>query len=241
MSEMIYKDEFVQLYHGRSEEVIPALGLEFDAILGDPPYAMSKDGSMLGFISPNWHEKATHSRGYAGHCPDTYKREMFKVYSAAYEALKMSGLAMNFGGNRTLGQLNMTLEDVGLQTLDIISFNKSGVAKSPTALRPTFELAILSRKGNKKPKHINPKWDIPNTCPVPYARTPGLSHLTPKPLGWIEWAIALLSEPGEIVLDPFVGSGTTLVAARHLGRQAIGIEQDAGYAEEARKRLESGE
>jgi site-specific DNA-methyltransferase (adenine-specific) len=49
--------------------------------------------------------------------------------------------------------------------------------------------------------------------------------------------IEAFSRPDDIVLDPFCGSGSTLLAARILGRRYIGIEMDAGHAETARRRL----
>lgn len=64
-------------------------------------------------------------------------------------------------------------------------------------------------------------------------------HPVPKPLGWMTWLVGLASRPGDIVLDPFAGSGTTGVAAVRLGRRFIGIEKDAGYAALARERIEA--
>jgi site-specific DNA-methyltransferase (adenine-specific) len=62
-------------------------------------------------------------------------------------------------------------------------------------------------------------------------------HTTVKPIKLIAWLIALGSRPGDLVVDPFVGSGTTAIAARIMGREAIGIEQNPEYAEIAEQRL----
>ncbi len=61
-------------------------------------------------------------------------------------------------------------------------------------------------------------------------------HVAQKPLGVMHWIISA-TEPGAIVLDPFIGSGTTLVAAKDLGHQAIGVESDERYCEMAARRL----
>ena len=63
-------------------------------------------------------------------------------------------------------------------------------------------------------------------------------HPCPKPIGWMLWAVNLASRKGETILDPFMGSGTTLVACAKLGRKGIGIEIDPGYFDIACKRVE---
>lgn len=65
----------------------------------------------------------------------------------------------------------------------------------------------------------------------------GLRHDTPKPLALMEWLVRLATPPGGTILDPFAGSGTTLVAARNEGAHAIGIEQHEPYARIAAHRL----
>jgi len=63
-------------------------------------------------------------------------------------------------------------------------------------------------------------------------------HPCPKSLPWALWLLERASKPGSIVLDPFLGSGTTAVACKKLGRNFIGIEKEPAYVEIAKKRLE---
>ena len=69
----------------------------------------------------------------------------------------------------------------------------------------------------------------------------GNVHPTVKPLKLMSYLITLTTRPGDTVLDPFVGSGTTVVAAKQLGRKGIGIEREAEYAEIARARVDAAE
>lgn len=62
-------------------------------------------------------------------------------------------------------------------------------------------------------------------------------HPSQKPLALMEWLVATYSNPGDLILDPFMGSGTTGVAAVKLGRKFIGIEIDEGYFEIAKRRI----
>jgi DNA modification methylase len=65
----------------------------------------------------------------------------------------------------------------------------------------------------------------------------GVRHDTPKPLALMRWLVRLVCPPGGTVLDPFTGSGTTLLAARSEGMRAVGIEQHEPYARIAATRL----
>lgn len=64
-------------------------------------------------------------------------------------------------------------------------------------------------------------------------------HPCPKPIGWMRWLVGHASSEGEIVLDPFMGSGTTGVACVRLGRQFVGIEIEQKYFDIACKRIEA--
>jgi site-specific DNA-methyltransferase (adenine-specific) len=62
-------------------------------------------------------------------------------------------------------------------------------------------------------------------------------HPCPKPIEWAAWLISRSTKIGQTVLDPFMGSGTTLRAAKDLGRKAIGIEIEERYCEIAARRM----
>jgi DNA modification methylase len=65
----------------------------------------------------------------------------------------------------------------------------------------------------------------------------GFFHPTQKPVALMRWVIERFTEPGQLVVDPYMGSGPCLVAAKDLGRKAIGIEIEERYCEIAARRL----
>jgi site-specific DNA-methyltransferase (adenine-specific) len=62
-------------------------------------------------------------------------------------------------------------------------------------------------------------------------------HPTQKPLALLERCLLASTSPGDLVLDPFSGSGTTAAACAHLGRKCVAIEMDAAFIETARRRV----
>ena len=73
---------------------------------------------------------------------------------------------------------------------------------------------------------------IPNT-----ERMGGNGHPCPNPEKWATWLIERATKPGDLVIDPYMGSGTTLRAAKDLNRRAIGIDLSAKYCEIAKQRM----
>ena len=71
-----------------------------------------------------------------------------------------------------------------------------------------------------------------------YDSVDGIDHPCPKPMRFGLWLIERASIATDTVLDPFCGSGTFLVAAKQLGRRAVGIEIEERYCETAAKRLQ---
>lgn len=77
-----------------------------------------------------------------------------------------------------------------------------------------------------------------HACPI----TPqDVNHPTPKPIGITEWLVERASAPGDLILDPFMGSGTTGIACANLGRRFLGIERDQAHFSEACRRIEDAQ
>ena len=74
---------------------------------------------------------------------------------------------------------------------------------------------------------------------VGFMRSGDSEHTCPKPLNVIKWVVQRLSEQENLLLDPFLGSGTTLVACKELNRNGIGIEINEKYCKIAKKRLQN--
>jgi site-specific DNA-methyltransferase (adenine-specific) len=104
------------------------------------------------------------------------------------------------------------------------------------AVYETDEDGRIVPNGGKKGVPLRDVWDIPYLNPKAKERT---GYPTQKPLLLLERIVKIASEEGDIVLDPFCGSGTTLVAAVSLNRQAIGIDISDDALEITRKRLEN--
>jgi site-specific DNA-methyltransferase (adenine-specific) len=77
----------------------------------------------------------------------------------------------------------------------------------------------------------------PNGVSATHWNSDNVDHPCPKPLAWMKWMVARATLPEGTLIDPFVGSGTTLQAAKDLGRRAIGVEIEEKYCEIAAKRI----
>jgi site-specific DNA-methyltransferase (adenine-specific) len=126
-------------------------------------------------------------------------------------------------------------ESAGLPVVRLGVWIKPNSAPQLTGDRPATgweAVVILHREGRKR-------WNGGGKRAVwNYPRVDADLHPTQKPLPLIEEWVSDFTDEGDTILDPFAGSGTTLVAAWNLGRKAIGIEIDEKYAEIAAKRLD---
>lgn len=96
---------------------------------------------------------------------------------------------------------------------------------------PKTEFIIFFHKGRRL---INGKRD---SNVLNYKKTGNVLHPTQKPVDMTEYLIGKFSDEGDVILDPFMGSGTTGVACKNLNRSFIGIELDENYFDIAKKRI----
>lgn len=212
-----YEEEGITIYHADCREVLPLI--EADLLVTDPPYGLdlgiannqSRDGSHLA------------KAGYASY-RDTYENFHQIVVPRLNAYLDRIPRAAVFTGPHIHEQ------------------------RKPVAIGGVWHRAALGRT----------PWGTKNFLPVLFYGTPPSAgqhrplviestavsevngHPCPKPMEWMRWLINLGAREGETIIDPFMGSGTTLEAAKDLGCSAIGIEIEERYCEIAAKRLSQG-
>lgn len=235
-----YQDENVTLFHGDCREVLPSVASgSIHAVITDPPYGVDGAGMMLGQISANYHEKGTHSRGYADHDPAQFTRLLTPFAAEAVRVTRPGRNVAVFGATRTIHEIGQHLTTAGLTVMDMVAFVGGGTfAKSPSTLVPAFEPMLLARTPGP-PYHLNAARNAQNVV-VSRKSAQESAHPTTKPYAWMTWLVDRLTAAGEMVLGPFAGSGSTLVAARDLGRRAIGVELEERYCEIIANRLAQG-
>lgn len=184
-----------------------------DFILTDPPYI-------------------TRYRGRDGRtvANDDNARWLKPAFAEMHRLLKPGGFAVSFYGWNKVDLFVEAWKAAGFRIVGHLVFRKR-YASSARFLRYEHEQAYLLAKGNVElPAH-----PIPDVIDFPY--TGNRLHPTQKPVEALTPLIRTFSKPGDLILDPFCGSGSTLAAATMLGRDYLGIELSAKHHETATARL----
>ena len=190
---------------------VPSRSIDF--VLTDPPYItnyVSRDGRTV----PNDDNDAWLKPAFA---------EVFRV-------LKNDSFCVSFYGWHQADRFITAWREAGFRISGHIVFAKR-YASRQRFLKYQHESAYLLTKG--KPQL--PGAALPDVLPWSY--THNRLHPTQKPVDVLKTLIKSFSAPGETVLDPFCGSGSTLIAAYALNRKYLGVELDPGYFEIASQRL----
>jgi site-specific DNA-methyltransferase (adenine-specific) len=161
---------------------------------------------------------------------DDNARWLRPAFNQMHRVLKDGGFAVSFYGWNKVDLFMDAWKAAGFRIVGHIVFRKR-YASSAKFLRYQHEQAYLLAKGNV----CLPENPIPDVIDFPYAGNK--LHPTQKPVEALAPLIEAFTKPGELVLDPFSGSGSTLAAAQQIGRDWIGIELDSGHHQTASRRL----
>jgi DNA modification methylase len=208
----------VTLYLGDCREILPTLG-KVDAVVTDPPYGVELTAKQNKWVKND-------GDGYAS--TDDTPEFVATVCVPAIEA----SIAIARNVILTPGTRNTFAYPVPAAIGSIFNPNGAGSGKWG------FECNAPVLYYGKDPYLASGQGRRPNSWEQPandYSEKNG--HPCPKPIGMMRWLVSRGSLPGEIVCDPFMGSGTTGVACVKLGRKFLGIEIEPAYFDIACKRI----
>jgi site-specific DNA-methyltransferase (adenine-specific) len=239
----------IRLYRGDCLELLPRLPEHgaIDLIFADPPYFLSDDGitcragRMVPVNKGSWDRPGpldsmhAFNLAWLGLCRD---------------ALATDGSLWVSGTRHVIFSVGFAMQQLGMKLLNEVCWEKPNPppnlscryfthaaeillwAVPHTRSRHVFNYeAMRDEAGGKQMKSV---WRL--TAPTREEKTLG-RHPTQKPLALLRRIITACTRPGDLVVDPFAGSGTTGVAALALGRRFIGVERDAEFAALATRRL----
>lgn len=244
-----YSEPGVTLYRGDALAVLRDLpDASVDAVITDPPY--SSGGAMRGDRTQptekkytGWSQNADGSSraptsAQVGFSGDTRDQRGYLVWSAMWmtecqRILKPGGTFATFTDWRQLPTTTDAVQAAGLVWRAIAVWDKGVGRPVKGRFRNHVEYVVWATNGpHSSPQEVYPSAILRHSSPSGARRI----HLTEKPVGLVE-ELLTLTPAGGVVLDPFVGSGTTGVAALNTGREFIGVEMSAHYIDVAAQRL----
>jgi site-specific DNA-methyltransferase (adenine-specific) len=238
-----YQDDYVTLYHGDSRELVA--GLTADLVVTDPPYgdtSLDWDRWPDGWVDAvsDSLPGATSLWCFGSMRMHLDRRNDFAAWTYGQEVIweKHNGSGFHADRFKRVHEIAMHwYRGVWGDVYKDPQYNNDARARTVRRKqRPThtghIEAATYTSEdgGPRLVRSVIPVRSMHGTA----------IHPTEKPVGILEPLIRYSCPPGGTVLDPFAGSGSTLVAARNTGRHAIGIEAREDYCEAAAKRLSQG-
>ncbi len=224
-----------------------------DCIFADPPYNLQlrgglqrPDRSVVAAVDDEWDQ----FDGFPAY--DAFTRSWL---GEARRVLKDDGTLWVIGSYHNIFRVGAILQDLGFWLLNDIIWVKSNPMPNFRGVRFTnaHETLIWCKKSRRQRRYtfnyqamkvanddrqMRSDWELP-LCTGAERIAPGgvKLHTTQKPEALLYRVILASTNPGDLILDPFFGTGTTGAVARRLGRRVLGIERDAAYVEAARQRI----
>lgn len=209
------------------------LGIFVDAIITDPPYCVSRT-HQLGFSN-----MGRSGMNYGKWDYNFDQKEWIKICAPL---VKQEGSIIIFNDWKNLSYLVEELVEQGFEIKDLIRWEKKNPMPRNVNSRYVmdYEVAIWAVKGKKRWVFNKPE-DKSYVKPVYVSGVvPGGKnriHPTQKNLEVLESIIKVHSNPGDLIFDPFSGSGTTALACKNAGRRNISVEIDKTYYEKSVVRI----
>ena len=225
-----------------------------DLVFADPPYNLQLGGDLLrpdnskvDAVDDHWDQFAS----FAAY--DAFTRDWL---TECRRVLKDNGSLWVIGSYHNIFRVGSTLQDLGFWILNDVIWRKSNpmpnfkgtrftnahetliwAAKGQGAKRYTFNYDAMKMANDEL--QMRSDWTLALcTGEERIKDAAGLkAHPTQKPEALLHRVILSSSKPGDLILDPFFGVGTTGAAAKRLGRRFVGIEREANYAALARERI----
>jgi modification methylase len=227
--------------------------MSVDLIFADPPYNLQLDGDLLrpnNTVVDGVHQDWDRFQSFAD-----YDRFTHSWLSECRRVLKPNGAIWVIGSYHNIFRIGTTLQDLGYWIQNDVIWRKTNpmpnfrgkrftnahetliwAGRTPKS-KVTFNYEAL--KAFNDDLQMRSDWLIP-ICAGPERLKDGdgrKAHPTQKPEALLYRVLLATTNPGDVVLDPFFGTGTTGAVAAKLGRKWIGIERDSDYARAARKRI----
>lgn len=241
-----YEADGITIYHGEACAVLATLPeASCDVLLTDPPYSSGgmfrSDRAVDPVLKYSGFGTGSARDDLGTFGGDSRDQRSFMVWVAAWSwaslrAVKPGGHAFMFTDWRQLPSVTDAMQGGGWSWRGILGWDKSTARPIRGRFRSNVEFIAWGTHGGTP--------DAPEVYPSAIITVPTVGsereHVTQKPVDLLQHLLQVV--PGErlTVLDPFVGSGSTLVAARNLGHRCIGIEVEERYCEIAANRLAQG-
>ena len=208
-----------------------------DLVLTDPPYIISKPSGFKSVVTGEQRFAVSTEHGEWDKAENFSLEDLRDSVFEFYRVLKKHGTAIIFCDLWKITDIKRIMEKAGFKQIRFIEWIKTNpvpLNSKRNYLTNAREVALLGVKVSKPTFHS----EYDNAIyQMPICHEKGRFHPTQKPLMLMHQLVEKHSNPGEVVLDPFAGAATTLLAAKNLHRAYVGCELEQEFYDKAVKRL----
>jgi len=237
---MTLREEIIgraRLICGDCRDVLPTLG-KVDAVVTDPPYAISVAGSFQKGLPGKGTRRLDFFAGDSDWA--TMNRLVAEAVDLAVACEPVAFAA--WCGHRQIGFITEALEAAGYSTRMLFWRKKCPPPAPPgSGFSSAVETCVYGYKPGRPWGGGQYDFNVFETDNYRHGQPGKVDHPTQKPLELMKWQIDRITAPNSVVLDCFMGSGSTGVAALERGRDFIGIEREPKYFDIACKRIEDAQ